>query len=503
VAIGKIILITEEDKDGKREMETVVAGAGLFLGILSFLIVGEAVLWATRIDRNSLSGVERLAVIFVLGNGAIALEMFTFILANAPLQLTTLMAPWVLIDAIRICIWWTGTGHAPQQVTARAREIVNLRWLKNDQALWYRFSAAAVLALATIVLLGATFTVPFLYGDDIAFWLPKAKVIYHHRLSPFAAFHDLSEFFQPDYPLLLPLTETWLFLWIRESNEYLLKALFPIYLIFLGLGTWGFVRRFSGSKAATVALGLLVTTPIILFQGATGYAEIPLTLYYWLATALLLTWFQTRASSTLALAAICLGLTGWIKNEGLGLILLNSLVFAAYLVLERRSDNIRIRHAALLFGGITGAIIMPWLFARHSLGLRADLSLWPAALGMSHFVQRLFFIARAFARSMFGRWGVFGQWNVIWYLLAFTVILWRRAFYRPPLIYPVLLISGQILLYVWIYLAMPYDVNLYLNTTLDRLLIHLYPFVCWIVGWSVMMATKGNPSFQVSSSDRA
>lgn len=484
--------------------QPISAFLGLLVGLLSLPVIGEVLLRALRTKRGELSRMERLVVAFGLGNAAVVLQMFFFSLANVPLARWTLVVPWILIGGILLYGWWRGTplhslGPASSSLTGTGS-----RWPSSGRYAWAWWEVLLVLAIALAVLdvFLATLTTPFLYSDATWFWTPKAKIFYQHRFIPFAAFRDLTEFVHPDYPLLLPLTEAWLFLWMGEVNEYFMKLISPVYMVLLVLAVWAFVGRLFGRPAALVAAGLLATTPFVLHHGTTGFADLPLAFYSWLAVALVLVWFQTPQPRLLLLAAVFLGLTGWVKNEGLGLILVSGCVFPGYLAGQERSGSRETLRATLLFGGVALGVVLPWLFVRYSLGLESDLSLPPLATVLPMTVQRVWPIAKVVATELFAFSRVLTTWNLAWYLLLLVVIFHRRALWRSLLRYPVLITAGQVFVYVGVYLITPYNVDWHVRSSLERLLLQLYPLAVVVIGWCIGAEVSGPDRFELGYAGR-
>lgn len=471
----------------------VSAFLGLLIGLLSLLVIGEILLRALRRDRVDLSRMERFVVTFALGNGAVVLEMFFFILGNLPLTLWALAMPWILVGASLLYGWWGRRQPSSLGVSTSSSLGGDALWPSGRRHAWVWWELLVVLAIGLTVLdvFVSTLTTPFLYLDAIWFWTPKAKLFYQHRFTPFAAFHDFSEFVHPDYPLFLPLTEVWLFLWMGGVNEYFMKLLSPVYMMLLVLSMWAFVRRFCGQRAALIAAGLLATTPFVLQHGTMAFADLPLAFYYWLATALLLAWFQTPQPLFLLLGAVFLGLSGLIKNEGLPLIVLNGCALAGYLVGQRKAGRREIQRALLLFGGVSVGMVLPWLFVRYRMGLESDLSLPSLSSLLPRALQRIWPMAKALAREMFAPSSVLTKWNLAWYLLVLVVVLHGRTLWRSVLRYPALILAGQALVYLWIYIITPYNINWHLSSSLDRLLLHGYPLALVLIGCSLGTELSG------------
>jgi hypothetical protein len=457
---------------------------GILIALLSFPAIGESIIGAFRLDLAELSKPERFVVAFGLGNGAVTIELFLWSLLDLPLSLWTLSAGWIALGGISIFRWWTQKDKRSLDSLCCIKPGVFLpSWLLGKHHWeWWKLATTIIFALALFDLLIISLTTPFLYADDIAFWTPKAKMFFVHRSSPFAAFGDLHKFFQPDYPLFVPLTETWIFLWLGKISEYLMKLVFAVYAILLVLSTYVFIKRLSGQKAGLIAALALATTPTFIFQGTVGYADIPLALYYWLATILVFIWLQKRAGALLILGAVFLGLTAWIKNEGIPLIILNIFVFTLCLW-KRRKTSSGIWHAAALFVGVVLMIFLPWALTRRWLSLSSDLMLPPLSALPALLHRRLWIIAKTFGGELFTRSLGIPAWNLAWYFLAGILIIRARSLWQSRMRDVLPLIGGQVLIYVLVFITTRYNVAFMINASRERLLIHFYPFVCWIFGW--------------------
>jgi 4-amino-4-deoxy-L-arabinose transferase-like glycosyltransferase len=336
-------------------------------------------------------------------------------------------------------------------------------------------------------------TSPFISGDAIFFWTPKAKIFFAHQLAPSLSFGDLGEFFHADYPLFVPLTEAWTFICVGRADEYLMKLLFPLYAILLVVGVWVVTARFAGRCAGWIAAALLATTPVLLWQGTAAMADLPLALYGWLATAMLLRWCVEGERRFLVLCALFAGMTGWIKNEGLALIVVTGCLVALHLATQRRSAIGRRMGDMLLFAAVAAAVILPWLVVRACCGLEADLHMPRAGSFWSLVEARWRSIGSALAGRLFSPAGVSGTWNLAWYLLMGVILVHASALLRSPLRYPALLIVGQVAVYTGVYFITPHDVDWQLATSLDRLFLHVYPQALLLVGWGMRGIVEGRP----------
>ena len=208
--------------------------------------------------------------------------------------------------------------------------------------------------------------------DAISTWGFKAKVFYQRGIVDLGGFEAHNY-----YPDMVPLLCTYLYLWLGQVNDHLVKLVFPLWGgAFLAL-LFGMLRRLGLGR--TLALGL---TAFFALNGITFithmhivYADLSLTYFTLGAVGFLYLWLTGAAPpGTLPLAALFFAGLPWSKFEGpplAGTILLA----AALTLLWLRPPHLTRRLAALawpLAGFLLG--YLPWrLFARfHGIETGSD-----------------------------------------------------------------------------------------------------------------------------------
>jgi len=174
--------------------------------------------------------------------------------------------------------------------------------------------------------------------DGLFVWEFKARIA---SLSggaiPLSYYTDLSTTWShPEYPLLLPLSEAWLYSWLGPNQQmaklvFLLFSLATVGLLFTA-GSRLSGCRWQGFLAATLFFFVPVT--ILGDYGiSSGYADGPLGGYYLACVIYLVEHLEKPEGKTVLLAAILAAVLPWIKQEGA--ILWLSLLFAAILASGR------------------------------------------------------------------------------------------------------------------------------------------------------------------------
>ena len=323
--------------------------------------------------------------------------------------------------------------------------------------------------------------------DAISTWGFKAKVFYQRGIVDLGGFEAHNY-----YPDLVPLLCTYLYLWLGQVNDHLVKLVFPLWGgAFLAL-LFGMLRRLGLGR--TLALGL---TAFFALNGITFithmhivYADLSLTYFTLGAVGFLYLWLTGAAPpGTLPLAALFFAGLPWSKFEGpplAGTILLA----AALTLLWLRPPRLTRRLAALawpLAGFLLG--YLPWrLFARfHGIETGSD-----HILGF--YASQLFKAAPAMLVVLVNP-TLFG---ILWPATAVALVCSGKKIFTTPRLFLALFLAGNFLAILLAYAVAPTspaEFHLYLRATIDRLLLHLTPAAALLLGEGVKLLMAGRPAY--------
>ena len=184
-----------------------ILGALSTIGAVGF---GLSALFAGR----RCSAWEFTALTWLFGTGAVLLVLWIlgFLLRGIALQIGV-TAVCILIGLIGFRRWRKLPRTERKPFFSRKMESV--------------FAALFCLELAAVVYL--SFRYP-LGWDGLLVWELKARYAFlNGGALPATYFTDATRWFShPEYPLLLPLTETWFYLWIGDCNQFWIKLIFPL-----------------------------------------------------------------------------------------------------------------------------------------------------------------------------------------------------------------------------------------------------------------------------------
>jgi hypothetical protein len=272
-----------------------------------------------------------------------------------------------------------------------------------------------------------------------------------------------------DYPLLLPLAIAHAWAWTGQQEIVPVAVAVVFAACSVGI-LRGASARMGGARASAIVTIVLLASPLWAFQAASQRADVPLSCFVLGTAAALALHARSREPRLLVLAGVQLGCALWTKNEGL---LFALAVTAAWLATSGRSERRSAWRIAL------GAAPFALALLHHKLtcGATTDLIAGQGALTWERLgdADRWLATAAAFARE--------GAFEAI-VAGALFVILARDPGGGAP--------SGAS--FVWITLALvlagdfavyvltPRDLAWHLTSSLDRVLLQIWPLALFAVG---------------------
>lgn len=158
--------------------------------------------------------------------------------------------------------------------------------------------------------------------DGLFNWEIKARYAFLNSGTLPQSYYSSSgrAFSHPEYPLAIPFTELWLYLWMGAPHQFWIKTIFPLFYISGALLLALFVARLTGKRWLGLLIALLM--PFVPFVTASpggvtvGYADIPLAVFYVAALGYLLLSSESNSRQTLVLYGATLTFVPWVKSEG-------------------------------------------------------------------------------------------------------------------------------------------------------------------------------------------
>jgi hypothetical protein len=288
----------------------------------------------------------------------------------------------------------------------------------------------------------------------------------------------------PDYPLLVSLNTVFGWVILGQDTPRIQMAVTALFTLVLPGILFSGLSLIKDKKQAVLATIVLLASPTVINYGVSQQADIPLAGYVLTSLVLAALYFKIQNSKLLLLAGLTIALTAWAKNEGFLFILINFVLMSAFLIVLRQSQalkeyaiGIAIPFLVILLFKLTQPVSND-LFEQNTL---------PQLLDGERYRLILFTFFGTIAKL--GRWTPFSLAAI---LVVYGLLVWFD--YSESLIvkYIGLTLLLQMFGYFVIYLLTPHDLAWHLKTSLERLLVQIFPTALFLFFY----ATK-SPDFNL------
>jgi hypothetical protein len=343
------------------------------------------------------------------------------------------------------------------------------------------FAQAAVVSLA--VAARTYFRSPHGDWDGWAIWSMHARFLWLAGPDwPKAMGQPSLDWSHPDYPLLISasVARGWAYL---GRDVPIVPGIISVLFAGATVGLLvGVVARLRGWNAALIGGLVLMGTPLFLRYAGLELADIPVGFFMLAATSLLVLGGDGAGNArTLVLAGISAGLAAWTKNEGLMFFVLALLVYGGFQFARGRPGNFGILVAAAFIA------LLPTVYFKCMIASSNDIV---GGQGWGT-VDKLFIASRhrMILSAVWREAGAFGEWQFC-PLVAMGLYLvgpgwprWIRTEWVAPAIL-LLMAAG----YYGVYLVTPNDLSWHLESSLNRLLLQLWPLAVFV--WCLAAPTR-------------
>jgi hypothetical protein len=289
--------------------------------------------------------------------------------------------------------------------------------------------------------------------DGLVVWEVKARIaMTNGGCIPIEYFSDPTRAWShPDYPLMLPMLETWIYLWLGKADQSLARVIFPCFylaaLLLIYTSVADVARKRWWGLCVAAALFFIPFFTDGQSNVFTGYADFPLAVLYLAAVDSLLRYFRKPEPSRLLIFSIYAGALPWMKREGL--ILWLCLMLVAGVEFLRRSEYRR----ALLAATPGLVLIVGWKLALFAVRALPNTDFMPVtASNVRDHLGRIPVIAQYSA----GELTSIKDWSLLWplFVMAIAVLAARgkRALSLrlcTLVAIPALIYSGIYMLSTW------------------------------------------------------
>jgi hypothetical protein len=287
---------------------------------------------------------EKIALGYLLGTSLLTAQMFVYSLFGLKFNPFQIALPWVLL----LPAFMIGSQH----VKFDLKNLKPFDWLLSG-----------LIAAKVIYVFFEALIKPVVAWDAIMNWSLRAKIFFFEKTVPLA---KDSPFFMglgmKQYPLQIPLLETWTFLVMGGWDDVRMKLLFPLYFCALLIIFYASVRNYKSRTQSLFFTFLLSSLPLLTYHATVSYADFVVGAYFLAAVAYLYRYFQEKENRFLVLSSLLICAAGWVKDEGVVFYFICLFLVVLYEKLKGWKKILVYSVPLILFAA-------PWLTFKRMLGL--------------------------------------------------------------------------------------------------------------------------------------
>jgi len=313
--------------------------------------------------------------------------------------------------------------------------------------------------------------------DAWSFWQLKARAFYIEGNMLYLK--DTAHCFHPEYPPMIPLLSYWVFAHARSTAELWPQIIgLTFYLDLLAI-SYASLRLWIDTMPALACTALVASSRVVQKYALAGYADVAASVFM-LATAVFLARRFVDKDKTAGPPLLwMLAVTCLVKNETIAWTLAALLIICGYGVIQRA-------RAALISIGAFAAGLLPWFWLQHVWHLRDEMTTKAAgSLSASTAFASALDIATHLAKYSIGIGPQYPAWGLSQILVITGLILaarHRNQYVLPLLLLVMLQFISYVVVIVWAIWVDPGWTPIYMNDTLYRCLLQVYPTALLLAG---------------------
>ncbi|MGB3904049.1 MAG: glycosyltransferase family 39 protein [Anaerolineae bacterium] len=321
------------------------------LSLLALLLVAVFGFPITLLIAPRVRFLERLALAYGLGWGAVTLGMFYLSVLGIPFSLPNIAA---LLVVVTLSLGWLvrKTADVSSYLAAASAPRDLLRRMKRPSLPETVVLSAIVFCLLAALLIAAYWPVHT--------W--DALAVYDVRARMFADALSIKEasLQMPHVPPLTSLAHSWLYLLGGEGQNA--RLIYPLFSASLVVVFYYSLREQCSALCSLIFALLLVTAPQFLYFSSVAYSNMPYAFYQATAVLCLYRWLSLHKQGYLALSALLFGLGSWTRPATEPYLIAILAVLAVYCLGKRRCI------AVAGFVALFLTVAIPWeLYVRYGL----------------------------------------------------------------------------------------------------------------------------------------
>ncbi len=447
----------------------------LLLSLFSLWTVGAVILLlAGAVARRSFSTYEFSALAVFIGTSAIGFALFFYSFVGVRFDIYSFAA----IPVLLLVVMFSWYAMHPFNL----REVVRpFSGNSRDLGFFGKLLFFGIL-IQFLWVIAQTLPYPVHSHDAVANYALKAKIFFEAGGIPrdFFSWSHITVA-HPDYPLLLPLAMTWVYVF-TGLNDVLVRLLMPLFYAGLLVVFFSRVTDLFSRRYALLMTFLLATVPQVSDYATIIHADLLLTAFVTIGALYMMSYIRKGDNFHIMMASFMMGSSLWIKNEAMVFSAVFAFVLLMFLLKTDKSARKKVFRDILRAAALMFFIAVPWFIVRASSGVvNVDLdlgSLTPARVWEN--VKHIPTLLYLFQQEVFGP----KKWNIFW-VIFFAALLWKRKkLVLGEAGYLALFTGLSALIYFGAYMAMTGEnLYFYVNTTISRFMLHFSGIALLLSGY--------------------
>lgn len=476
-------------------MNDIVYILKFIFAVCSVFLAGRSLLSIIDSRRVYSSFMERCALYWPLGLGVIALAQLGVIFLRRPLTrgvVFLLVTPfWIqyFVQVIR--------RIAPMDFQNWKELFIRPRIFSPRMSL-AEFACICLIVFLCAVMIAMCLLVPKYTWDSRSSWGLTSKILFYRQTIFTSDFMDPYRFHpSPLYPLLVPLSENFVYNILGVLDEYLVKIIYGLLYLSLVVVTYVTQRRYFRFSRLTALIGTVLSVSVpclfVIYCGSvpSAFGDFPLGCLFTFSTVYAIQYMRRRRREDIIIAGAFICLCLFTKNEGIPLFM----ILTAVLLFDAvKGGYVRSKDSAsalFFFCCLPFIILLPWFAVKSHLAVPVIYkSVWGQLV--SHFsvgLTNLFTILRLTAREMFTN---MRSWGLTWYLSLIALCLFMQQRYDGvekrriaylfviPFVYYFFVITPVYMTFPFVS-KNPVDIE-FEGTSFERLRLHALPVLMLFIG---------------------
>ena len=408
------------------------------------------------VNSKKTSFITMISLFWIVGFGALGLQMFYYVILNIPWNILYIILPWVIPF------------------------ILSIRKLQSESFTIPKFKGNIIEKILLALILGLflftgieSIIRPLHTWDGWSSWLLRSKVYYYDKTVSPSYFHYALD----EYPPVVPLVGTFFYEMNGGPNDRLALLLYFMSYTALGGIFYGATRIFLSQKISLLFTFLLLSTQNIIRHGGryeAGQGDLTVGLYIFTSCAILYQFTKDKSPKTLLLFLILLAMTAQIKSDALPAIFLMVLLSFIFIIKNKLFSLIP-------FIATTPLLLLPWELFKMSNHLPRHLLF---RQGFFFEPDRALIALTIMIKEFFN----FQNWSLLWIVLIIVVFL-RFKKLKSIWIFALILFL-QWAAYFIVFLITPVDPTLHASNIINKLYLHIAPLAVFLIAFLTFNGSK-------------